>query len=425
MCTHHPHASPAPEPEAQPNPGPAADPPRPAASSLPAATGPLYDAHCHPTDNMHHASCIASMRISRLIAMSTRIQDQPLVAALAQSSPKVVPAFGWHPWFAHLLYDDSPTTNVVGAPPHRPDLKTAHYAAVLDMHTPLSPADAAFIARLPAPHSLSTFLADTRVRLLAHPTALVGEIGLDRAFRLPEHPAPFAAPPPAPAPAATPGTRAGRRLSPYRVSLAHQRSVLAMQVALAAELNRPISVHGVQAHGVLYEVLADTWRGHEREVANRKRRRLLARGMSAEEAESSADEGDDDGPRAKGAVTPAAKPFPPRICLHSFSGPKDVAQQYLHPKIPCAVYFSFSSAVNLLGGSLTKAKSGSARQKLEAVLSVVPDDRILAESDLDTPGDRMDAVLADIYATICEIKGWEPEAGVAQIARNFEAFVTS
>ncbi|PHH53871.1 Cut9-interacting protein scn1 [Ceratocystis fimbriata CBS 114723] len=432
MCSCDSNAAQAHEPGPQPT---SAANSHPTPLPLPSITaGPLYDAHCHPTDNMHHIARISNMRTSKLIAMATRVQDQPLVASLAQSSPKVIPAFGWHPWFAHLLYDDGPDSVLSAVT--GPGLKTAHYANVLSIAKPLSTQDAAFVTNLPDPIPLSTFLANTRQRLIDHPTALVGEIGLDRAFRLPEHPVSTSTPPSTDS-APTPGTRNGRRLSPYRVSIAHQILVLRAQLNLAAELQRAVSVHGVQAHGVLYDVLAQTWKGHEVEVPNRRRRRVLARGIAAqaEEAETSdEDEGEDGGggqdprdqknPRLESPSSAhRLVTFPPRICLHSFSGTKDVAKQYLHPKIPSAIYFSFSAAVNLSGGPSTKSNPNTAMQKLEAVLSILPADRILAESDLDVAGEEMDAALANVYAAICKARDWEMEEGIAHIAQNFEAFI--
>ena len=152
----------------------------------------VYDAHCHPTDTMPSIASIKDMQARLLTIMATRGQDQDLVASVAEqhgvtdlkqlrensseNPKKVVPAFGWHPWFSHQLYDDSKEPEVTDVQAH----KTKHYSAVLSP-TP----DADFIASLPDPIPLSKYLEETRQRLIAHPTALVGEIGVDKAFRLP------------------------------------------------------------------------------------------------------------------------------------------------------------------------------------------------------------------------------------------------
>src|SRR3954447_12146254 len=75
----------------------------------------VCDAHCHVTDTMASVASIASMRARVLTIMATRSQDQELVASVAaqhgitsrsmfgegpppQTSDKMIPAFGWHPW---------------------------------------------------------------------------------------------------------------------------------------------------------------------------------------------------------------------------------------------------------------------------------------------------------------------------------------
>ncbi|KAF5673829.1 Cut9 interacting scn1 [Fusarium heterosporum] len=356
---------------------------------------------------------IPSMRATALTIMATRAQDQDLVADVASQyynehlksllqdnsetkSTCVVPSFGWHPWFSHLLYDDSADT-----PTYRPTSgsgaeladKQAHYNAVLQ---PEPSSD--FVASLPTPVSVSSFLDATESRLSANQHALVGEIGLDKAFRLPE---PWNASEQTERDSTlTPGGREGRHLSPHRVRMDHQRDILAAQLRLAAKTGRPVSVHGVQAHGVLHETLAATWKGHEREVITRRKRRLVASG-----AEDFSDEDDDD----------SEKPYPPRICLHSFSASVEVLKQYLNPTIPARIFVSLSTAVNL--------STNASCAKTDEVIRALPDDSVLVESDLHIAGKRMDDALEDIYRHVCEVKGWELEEGVKRIAKNYEEFI--
>lgn len=309
----------------------------------------------------------------------------------------VVPSFGWHPWFSHMLYDDTaeePTYNPQGEDDVE-DAKTKHYTSVLSP-TP----DSKFVSCLPPPTSLSSFLSSTRDNLKKYPLALVGEIGIDKGFRLP-------------VPwddaglnqrddALTTGGREGRPLSPHRVDMFHQQAILTAQLKLAGELGRAVSVHGVQAHGVLFDTIKACWKGHEKHVMSRRERRQIAPG-----AEDWSEEEDDDASKPK--------PYPPRICLHSFSGSPEQVRGYIHPSVPAKIFFSFSACINL---STEKTQA-----KLEEVLKVTPDDAVLVESDLHSAGEQMDDVLEEMYRKVCEIKGWDLEDGIKRIGKNYEAFI--
>lgn len=373
----------------------------------------VCDAHCHPTDTMSSITSISGMKTRVLTIMATRAQDQNLVASVAAkhgvrsrgviseagSPEKIVPAFGWHPWFSHQFYDGSGEV---------PD-KAKHYESVL---TPAPDAD--FIKSLPDPRPLSEFISETRQRLLNEPLALVGEVGVDKAFRLPS-----AQEQPTQNDGLTPGGRDGRTLSPYHVKMPHQVAVLKEQLRLAGEIGRPASVHGVQAHGVLYDALASLWKGHEKEVISKRKMRLVAEG--AEDFSSSDEDddyyGDDDhGHERQRAVKPyTAKPFPPRVCLHSFSGPPQMMSQYLHPAIPADIFFSFSTCVNLSMPGL--------ETKFAEVVKACPDDKLLIESDLHTAGEEIDYQLELIGRRVCEVKGWTLEEGLRRIRRNYDKFI--
>ena len=380
---------------------------------------PVYDAHCHPTDTMSLVRTIPDMKAAVLTVMATRDQDQHLVAQLADqygvSSPPVpdaatvqghvIPCFGWHPWFSHQLFDD-----MFDGAPVRPGAggrdKLRHYQSVL---TPPPSTEASdFLSALPDPVALSSFISATRAYLGRYPLALVGEVGLDRGFRLPE--AWSSESQESRDASLTPGGREGRRLSPHRVSLAHQKRVLAAQLKLAGEMQRAVSAHGVQAHGAVFETLQESWRGWERPVtSNRARKR---RG-SAAKAHAADDASDDEESRAMGGGE-QEKPYPPRICLHSYSGPPESLRQYFAPPVPADVYFSFSSVINF---------STSAKQKAIEVIKQVPADRLLVESDLHKAGGVMDDMLESITREVCAIRGWGLDEGVKKLGQNWRRFI--
>ncbi|KAL7788982.1 TatD family [Trichoderma ceciliae] len=408
----------------------------------------VFDAHCHPTDTMASIPSLATLRTQVLTIMATRSQDQCLVAKVAAEHGvadsdanstgkgcKVVPAFGWHPWFSYQLYDDSdpdssgpnPTYKLPNAEdpdtPAAEDAKISHYKSVLSP----SPQDSSFLSSLPPPTPLSSLIASTREYLASFPLALVGEIGLDKGFRLPQQWIPVDSSSSRDE-RLTPGGREGRLLSPYRVQMQHQQAILLAQLRLAGEMGRAVSVHGVQAHGVLYDTISSCWKGHEKKVLSRREKKRIAPGAeesSEDEPFSSNDDDDEDDDEDKSgkekrtakrtAKKILGKPFPPRICLHSYSGSPDMLKQWLHPSVPSKVFVSFSTAVNL--------GTDGGRAKLDSVVRAVPDHRILVESDLHMAGEEAEAMLEDMYRLVCEIKGWDLEHGVKTIGRNFDEFI--
>lgn len=127
----------------------------------------LYDTHCHLQASVlaaRESQVFAQARavgVQGFIVMATEPGDWDAVAALADAHPEVLPAFGVHPWYL-----------------------------------PEGPAD--------------SWLGALEARLVARPSAWVGEIGLDRT----------AGPP-----------------------LERQEAAFAPQLALAGRLGRPASLH--------------------------------------------------------------------------------------------------------------------------------------------------------------------------------------
>ena len=148
----------------------------------------------------------------------------------------------------------------------------------------------------------SGWLQQLRELLHEHPTAIVGEIGLDKA-------------------ATTPDTG--------KCEFEAQLQCFRMQLELAAEMNRAVSVHSVRCHGQMLSLL--------REIA-------------------------DD--------------LPPAVALHSFTGSSQIVDSLV--KMPKGagqkIYFGFSKSVNL-------RRQQQPSKKLLEVLAAVPLDRLLLESD--------------------------------------------
>ncbi|PVH97142.1 Metallo-dependent hydrolase [Periconia macrospinosa] len=425
----------------------------------------VFDAHCHPTDTMSSIPSIPSMKARCLTVMATRGQDQELVdqvgekygvrSAEVESWDKdecVVPCFGWHPWFAHMMYiddeasdgeengkenkekekdktsEDTNSTSNNNTPP----TNQTHYTSIL-RPTPQE-SHSSLLATLPPPQPFSTFLAQTRSYLSAHPHALVGEIGLDRSFRIPD---PSSSPQnssPDEEGLPTPGGREGRRLTPFRCAPEHQKRIFKKQLQLAAEMGRGVSVHGVQAHGMVFEVLQELWRGHERVVLSKRRAKKKMeeeqqqrRNESNEENDGEEKQGNNNNNEQQQQQQPQKPPYPPRICLHSYSGtPSHLVTTYLSPTIPASLFFSFSHAINLSSVPLPPPStnfSDTTPQPFIDVVKAVPDHMILVESDLHTAGDDMDRRLEEVVRRVCWVKGWGVEEGVEVLRRNWGRWV--
>lgn len=141
-----------------------------------------------------------------------------------------------HPWSVHPISLSSP-----------PPPKAEHYTSLL-LQTPQTVGFdiAPLLDTLPDPIGLDEFLASLRRDLLSHPRALLGEVGLDKAFRIP------LPSPPKDSSTTTDNTNAIELTSPLRTSplatpISHQGAVLKAQVLLAIELKRNVSFHSVRA----------------------------------------------------------------------------------------------------------------------------------------------------------------------------------
>jgi TatD DNase family protein len=163
----------------------------------------------------------------------------------------VIPCFGVHPWSAHLhageqlldceegeeegsaLQQEGPSSRSSSSAGHNggaaPDMGHSNgQLRVCDMPSPMLdiPPQQAQEEKIQALLNSTpdrTWLARLRRLLRQHPGACVGEFGLDRS-------------------AVIPGTKA-------RVALEHQLRIARAHMAVAAEFQRPVSLHCVRATG--------------------------------------------------------------------------------------------------------------------------------------------------------------------------------
>lgn len=176
--------------------------------------------------------------------------------------------------------------------------------------------------------------------LQSHAGSAIGEIGLDRQWRPPET---------------------------GQVEYEAQREVFQVQLALAAELDLPVSIHCVQAQGDLYSELS------------------------------------------------AAPSLPPAIYLHAFGGAAGTVEQLIRARrFGRRLYFGFATCVNLRS------------PKGRAAIAQVPEDRLLVESDRSSalPAGRNERELHEMLTLYAEVKGWAggAEMAAARTAQNAITF---
>jgi Tat protein secretion system quality control protein TatD with DNase activity len=113
--------------------------------------------------------------------MSSGLQNQEKTKDVYRCSPDtVVPFFGLHPWFSHPI---------TFAPLDALSSKQDHYSSLFpDPSDPSAPYPqlAAVLPDFPDPVPISTFLSTLEQNLLDFPSSHVGEIGLDKAFKIPQ-----------------------------------------------------------------------------------------------------------------------------------------------------------------------------------------------------------------------------------------------
>jgi Tat protein secretion system quality control protein TatD with DNase activity len=219
------------------------------------------------------------------------------------------------------------------------------------------------IQTLPTPFEYDTWYPNLRQHLLDHPHAVVGEVGIDRSARL------------------LPGGAIdwrGQKPTSVQTSVEHQLAILDIQLKLARELNRGVSVHCVQGQGHLLGYLQT----QAKQFSGRQLKKFKV------------------------------PPHILRMCLHSFGGAPATIEQFMGLK-GFETFVSFSVVIN---ARLIPAK------KLVELIKAVPEDRLLIESDLNTPV-GMDQCMVEITKIVAEARGWSIKQVVDITHKNWLRFV--
>ncbi|TIB90876.1 Metallo-dependent hydrolase [Wallemia mellicola] len=178
----------------------------------------LVDTHCHPTDSDNVNLSEHTRKMHAVCAMSTHIEDQDKVRELYKGYPdKVIPYYGYHPWWSHLFTFEENISKEehyesILLDGKKDDIKREQLSGLLDT--------------LPTPILFQNLLIDIEERLQDNPRAQVGEVGIDRVFRVKGE---------------------DGKLTILQPSIEHQKRVAVAQVKLAKKYNRLVSMHSVSA----------------------------------------------------------------------------------------------------------------------------------------------------------------------------------
>ncbi|KAF9287955.1 hypothetical protein BGZ74_000986 [Mortierella antarctica] len=359
--------------------------------------------------------------------------------------------------------------------------RLAHYQQVLQV-----PASApitylpALAARLPEPRALEPAMQELRRKLEEHPTAVLGEIGLDRTARVPEPSTP------AETPQDDASAAGGQKKTTLALtSIQHQLNVVREQLKIAASLDRAVSFHCVQAYGHWHDFLIQEGRRLKQREADREYRqqlqqihasggtptldstsllggqeagaRLSKRGAArlrreAREAEwerhvastvqESSDEEDEDSEdeeetcgssseerKKKSGSNPGLEDSTPAPLVLP---PVPVFEKVLPPRL---CMHSYGGSVDMMRAftkmdhppeiffSFSILINGRLQErKLQELIQAVPEDRLLIESDHHSHK-LLDGLLMDMVKKVSEIRGWTIEQTVQKTTRNWHRFV--
>ncbi|EGG08103.1 uncharacterized protein MELLADRAFT_62121 [Melampsora larici-populina 98AG31] len=325
----------------------------------------LVDVHCHPnlgyggTNPKKVIDEINRLQVNKICVMSSNLESQVIIEEIYKScSSKVKPAFGLHPWFSHQVCFTADQLESDGFPLM---LENGQDQSMIESH-------------LPKPIDFNQFLNELKDRLVSIPDSMLGEVGLDKSFKV--H-----------IPNATQsqatnqnqginqnqGTDQNQKdemnLIKSKVKIEHQIKVLEAQLELAISLGKPISLHGVKA---IEEMI---------QVFNRLKRRHPVSNQIKINWHS------------------------PYISTGSL---KTLIKNY-----STFLYFSFS---------IRLYKTELELKRLNELIALTPKDKIMIETDWESEPNLIDEKLIEILKVICKVKSWTFLEALRQLKSNWDDF---
>lgn len=214
---------------------------------------PLYDSHCHlsPSINadVYQNSVVPRLRNSSLpmIIMTTNHIDINFILKILeddQIGSNVELCLGIHPWWSHLFTIDGEVICKLKSSDQSvlDQIKHDHYCSILapnknstieEFHQLLS--------HLPLPMPLNDHLDKFKLILDKYSSVNIGEIGLDKNARIPS--SGFLGNQTAPP----------TGLSSYKIKMDHQLKIMEIQLNLAQQYGKFVSVHNVQSSSQIIE----------------------------------------------------------------------------------------------------------------------------------------------------------------------------
>lgn len=316
----------------------------------------LIDVHCHPNlaydgqDLQRVIKEINQLKANKICVMSSDLESQYVIEEIYKKcSLKVKPAFGLHPWFSHqVCFNDQPESEI------SPLVLEDEEQELVKSY-------------LPKQIDIVRFLDELKDRLVSIPDSMLGEVGLDKSFKVHTQ-----------VPIQNQdmnqeiaNQEGGMRLIKSKVKIEHQIKVLESQIDLAISLRKPISLHGVKC---IQEMI---------QVFNRIKRR-----------------------------NPISNTI--RINWHSPYISAD-SLQTLIKNYSSFLYYSYS---------IRLYKTELELKRLNELIALTPNDKILIETDWELEPNLIDEKLLQILKVICKVKSWNLLEALAQLERNWTRFST-